>query len=113
MSITALIAGKLIADPDRRMGQSGKPFVLAKVSAHDGDADALVSVVAFGPIAEQLGALGKGDAVAVTGRARVTTWEGKDGTSKAGLNLVADAVLTPYQVTRKRQAHVDAPRDEA
>lgn len=39
MSITALVTGKLIADPDRRTGSGGKPFTLAKLIAHDGDAD--------------------------------------------------------------------------
>ncbi len=116
MSITALVSGKLIADPEQRTGQSGKPFVLAKIAAHDGDADALVSVMAFGTAAEQLAAMGKGDAVAITGRARVSTWTGRDGSAKAGLSVTADAVLTAYHVRRKRQAVADggdrAPRHQ-
>lgn len=58
MNVTALITGKLIADPERRTGSSGKPFTLAKIVAHDGDGDALVSVMAFGTAAEQLAAMG-------------------------------------------------------
>jgi single-stranded DNA-binding protein len=104
VSITALVAGKLIADPEHRTGQSGKPFVLAKVVAHDGDDDALVSVMAFGDAARQLGAMGKGDAVAINGRAKVTTWTGKDGGARAGLSVTADAVLSAYHVQRRRQA---------
>lgn len=108
MSITALVTGKLIADPDHRTGQSGRPFVLAKIAAHDGDSDALVSVMAFGTAVEQLAALAKGDTVLVNGRAKVSTWTGKEGTAKAGLSVTADVVLSSYQLKRKRQATADA-----
>jgi single-stranded DNA-binding protein len=108
MSITALITGKLIADPERRTGQSGKAYALAKIAAHDGDADSLVSVMAFGSAAEQLAAMSKGDTVAVNGRAKVNTWAGRDGETKAGLSVTADAVLSAYHLKRKRQAVTEA-----
>lgn len=104
MSITALIAGKLIATPEQRTGSSGKPYVRATLAAHDGDADSLVSVIAFGTAAEQLGALAKGDTVAINGRAKVSTWTGRDGSPKSGLNVTADVVLTAYQLKQKRKA---------
>ncbi|OGB00437.1 MAG: hypothetical protein A3E25_05470 [Burkholderiales bacterium RIFCSPHIGHO2_12_FULL_69_20] len=112
MSITALVTGKLIANPERRAGTGGKPFVLAKVIAHDGEADSLVSVIAFGSAAEQIGALTKGDALAINGRAKVSTWTGKDGAPRAGLSITADIVMTAYQLKRKRQA-VAAAGDHA
>jgi single-stranded DNA-binding protein len=105
MSITALVTGKLIADPERRSSTtSGKGFTLAKVSANTEDGDSLVSVIAFGSVGEQLSELGKGDAVALTGRAKVNTWAGREGEARAGLSLTADAMLTAYHVRRKRQA---------
>ena len=104
MSITALVTGKLIAMPEQRTGASGKPYVRATLAAHDGDGDSLVSVMAFGSAAEQLGALAKGDTVAVSGRAKVSTWTGRDGSAKAGLNVTADVVLTAYQLKQKRKA---------
>ena len=113
MSITALVTGKLIADPDRRTGPSGKPFTLARVAAATEDGDALCSVIAFGPAGEQLAAMAKGDTVALTGRAKVTTWQGRDGEHKAGLNITADALLTAYHVRRKRQAMAPAGDDGA
>ena len=64
----------------------------------------MVSVIAFGTVSEQLAALGKGETVALTGRAKVTTWTGKDGGSKAGLSLTAEALLTTYHLRRKRAA---------
>ncbi|GCL64953.1 single-stranded DNA-binding protein [Pseudaquabacterium pictum] len=112
MSVTALVTGKLIADPDRRSGTGRKPYVLAKMIAHDGEADSLVSLIAFGSTAEQIGSLSKGDALAVNGRAKVKTWQDRDGATKAGLSITADAVMTAYQLTRKRQAvaSASAPR---
>ena len=114
--ITALITGKLIAAPEQRTGASGKPYVRATIAAHDGEADSLVSVIAFGSAAEQLGALAKGDTIAIQGRAKVSTWTGRDGTAKAGLSVTADVVLTAYQLKQKRKvlaaaaAEAPAPR---
>ncbi len=104
MTITALVSGKLIADPESRTGGSGKPFTLAKVGTTTDDGDALVSVIAFGSVAAQLAGLGKGDTVSLTGRGKVSTWTGKDGAMKAGLSLTADALLTAYHLRRKRSA---------
>ncbi len=104
MAITALILGKLIADPEVRTGQSGKPFTLARMAASTEDGDALVSVIAFGTTGQQLAVLGKGESVALTGRAKVTTWAAQDGSARAGLSLTADALLTVHHVRRKRRA---------
>jgi single-stranded DNA-binding protein len=99
-----LITGKLIADPEQRTGQSGKPYTRATVAAHDGDGDALVSVMAFGTVGEQLAAMTKGDTVALNGRAKLNSWTGRDGVTRTGLSLTADAMLTSYHLKRKRQA---------
>ena len=112
MSITSLVTGKLIAAPEQRTGASGKSYVRATIAAHDGDGESLVSVMAFGSAAEQLGALTKGDTVAVQGRAKVSTWTGRDGSAKAGLNVTADVVLTAYQLKQKRKALVPAAGSE-
>jgi len=104
VSITDLVTGKLIAAPEQRTGSSGKPYVRATLGAHDGEADSLVSVIAFGSAAEQLGALAKGDTIAIQGRAKVSTWTGRDGTAKAGLSVTADVVLTAYALKQRRKA---------
>lgn len=103
MSITVLVTGKLFADPERRTGSNGKPFTRATLIAHDGEADTFVSVIAFGGVADQVAALRKGDALSVTGRGKVNTWD-KAGETKAGLSIVADSILTPYHVQRRREA---------
>lgn len=107
MSITALITGKLIADPQVRTSDrsGGKSYTLARVAAATDEGSALVSVVAFGSLGEQLAAMAKGDTVALTGKAKPTAWQGKgDEGLRAGLSLVADNLLTAYHLRRKRQA---------
>jgi single-stranded DNA-binding protein len=101
--IDALISGKLKGIPEQRTGQSGKPFTLAKLIAHDGEVNQLVSVIAFDAAAQStLLALGDGDSVALTGSLKVGTYTGKDGSSKTSLSLTAAAALTPYAMTKKR-----------
>lgn len=104
MSVTALVTGRLIANPEARTSGAGKAFTLAKLAAATDDGDSLVSVIAFGTVGEQLAAMAKGDTVALTGRAKVSTWTGKEGEARAGLSVTADALLTAYHLRRKRQA---------
>lgn len=110
MSITALITGRLVADPARSTGPKGRPCTTALVAAATDPGDDLVSLIAFGRGAEQLAALAKGDSVSVTGKARVTTWTGKGGESRAGLSVTVHALLTAYHVRRNEQA-MDADAD--
>jgi single-stranded DNA-binding protein len=105
MSLTALVTGKLIADPEVRTGgTSGKVFTTARISAATDDESALCSVIAFGSVGEQLAALAKGDTLAIVGRAKPKAWTDRDGHVHAGLDVVADQILTAYHVRRKRQA---------
>jgi single-stranded DNA-binding protein len=111
MTITALTVGRLIADPDVRTGASGKPFTTARLAAGTDDDSVLCSVIAFGTAGQQLAALGKGDSVAMTGRTKPKAWTDRDGQLRAGLDIVADHVLTAYHVRRKRQAMSPATPD--
>lgn len=102
--ISALISGKLIVAPTKRVGQSGKEFTTATIAASSGNGeDVMVSVIAFSTDAQAaLGALGKGEGVAVTGKATPKVFTGKDGQSKPALDLVVEVVMTPYQLKVKR-----------
>lgn len=105
MTITALTTGKLIADPEVRTStSSGKSFTTARLAAGTDDDSVLCSVIGFGHVGEQLAALAKGDTVAVVGRTKPKAWADRDGQPRAGLDIVADQVLTAYHVRRKRQA---------
>jgi single-stranded DNA-binding protein len=104
VTITSLIVGRLIADPERRAGaNSGKAFTTARMSAGTDDESVFCSVIAFGTAGEQLAALSKGDTLAIAGRTKPKAWV-KDGEPKAGLDVVADQVLTVYHLRRKRAA---------
>ncbi len=109
--IDALIAGRLYGAPQQRSGASGKPFVTAKVRVPTKDGDALfASVIAFDAKAQDaLLALGDGDSVALSGELTPKVWTDKDGGTHAAIDLVAHAVLSPYHVTRRRQAVTGEP----
>ena len=114
MSITALVSGKLLSDPERRTAANGKGFTTARLSTSiGGDESILCSVIAFAEVAEQLAALGKGDKLALTGRCTPKAWTAKDGTPKAGIDVVADALLTVYHLRRKRAAMEPQGAEEA
>lgn len=103
--IDALATGKPVADPTVRQGKTGKPFTTGRlgVALEDGERT-VVSLIAFDASGERLALLKKGDAIAVVGRATLSAWAAKEtGEPKAGLRLVVDSLLTPYQVQRRRK----------
>lgn len=104
--ISALVCGKLYGRAQERMGKNGKPFVVAKLTANAGDgAGYFVNLITFdGAACAALLALDAGDALAVAGEATPKSWADRDGNPRAGLDLVAQQVLTPYHVSRKRRA---------
>lgn len=105
MSVIALATGKLMQAPTTRTGKTGDGFTLATTRAATDDGDVLVKIIAFGQAGETLAGLGAGDALSVTGRAKLNHWTGNDGQERHGLSVVADGVLTPYQMTvRKHRA---------
>jgi single-stranded DNA-binding protein len=102
--LTLLASGTLAKDPQERATAAGKPYCTALVRVPCEDAEALLcSVIAFSPEPVQaLLTLAKGDAVAIAGRASLRTWE-RDGEQHHGLSIVADQVLSVYQVEKRRR----------
>ena len=102
--IDALISGKLVRDPALKVGQSGKPFCNFLLSVHTGDeSPVVVSGIAFSDVAEKVANLKKGDAVAVVGPMKPTAWTDKaSGEERHGLNITAQAALSPYDVKKRR-----------
>ena len=114
MSLSILAQGTLIAEPVTRTGERGKAFVTATLRTPvDGDEAILVSLIAFaGEPRALLAALKKGDSVACTGPAKLTSWTGKDGAENRGISVVAEAVMTMYAVGAKREKSRAAKRQE-
>jgi single-stranded DNA-binding protein len=88
VSFHVLASGALVGDPQRREGSKG-PFTTAIIRAVDGDGAIFVSVIGFGAEVERLLEFAKGDALAVSGRAKLTAWSARDGTEKRGASVVA------------------------
>ena len=94
MSLFALAAGTLVADPHRREGAKGR-FATATLKVAADSADAILgSVIAFGDEAERLPSHAKVNAVAVSGRARLTSWTGRDGTERHGVSVAAEQITS-------------------
>ena len=103
--LDALISGKLIRDPTAKTGQSGKPYCNFLLSVHVGDEQpVIVSGIAFGDVADRIGKLKKGDAVAVIGMLKPSTWNDKTtGEIKTGLSVTVSAALSVYDVAKRRK----------
>ena len=74
--LSVLVSGSLIADPKKRHGANGRTFVTGNMRVPSEDSDAmLVSLIAFSDEAKAaLLGLGKGEAIALTSRAELTSW---------------------------------------
>ena len=100
--LDVLISGKLVRDPVTRTGKSGHPFTTALVRVPvDKEEAVLANVIAFGEAGERLGRLKAGDSVSLCGTAKLSEWE-KDGEAKHGLSVTASAILTAYDVQKRR-----------
>jgi len=102
--LSVLASGTLARDPQQRTSATGKPYCTALLRVPCDDAEALLaSIIAFNQEAVQaIMALSRGDSVAVTGKGKLSNWE-KDGEQKYGLSVVAEKVLTPYQLDKRRR----------
>lgn len=102
MSLHILAQGQLTADPVSRESKSGKPFVTAQLRVTAENESLLLSVVAFDEaVCDILARLKKGDAAAVSGRAKPTSWLGQNGEQRRGLSVVAASALAIEPKARK------------
>ena len=99
MSLYLLATGNLIADPVERTGKSGS-FVTAVLRCSTDDDAVLVSIIAFNDAAETLLVHRHGSALAVSGRAKLTSWTGKDNTEKHGISLVVEQIASASAARR-------------
>ncbi len=91
--IRALLTGTLHGDPQTRTSRGGQPFTTARLRADTGDGGTTwVSLIAFGDVAERLALLNAGQALSVSGRAKLSAWLSKDGQPSAGLDVTADEI---------------------
>jgi single-strand DNA-binding protein len=109
MSLHAVAVGTLVGAPAHRTGQSGKDFATGDIRVAAEGESVFVSLIAFGDQAQQLLADQQGATIAVSGRAKLTSWTGRDGVEKHGLSLMVFEITS---VAKARRANADR-RQEA
>lgn len=95
-----ILIGRLVADPQLRYTQSGKPVVNFRIAVDrrpaPGETEAgtdFIDVVAWNKLAETVANfLGKGRLVAVEGRLQVRSYEASDGSRRRVAEVVAGEV---------------------
>ena len=122
---TTTITGNLTADPELRFTPTGRPvaaFTIAntprfpdKTTGQWQDGETwFVRCSAWGDTAENIAAsLNRGNAVVATGRLRCRTWEDKDGSKRATVEMTVDdigpslrrAVVKVTKATREHPAN--------
>jgi len=113
MSLHALATGTLTGDPARRSSKSGAEFATATLRAATEVGPILTSIVAFGEAAAELLRHRQGDALAVTGRAKLTSWTGRDETHHHGISIVAEQIASAASARRAETARRGERRDVA
>ena len=105
--LSALASGTLIREPKSGTSTNGTRWANTTIRCTTGtDKDgasltSFINVVCFGDVADRLAKLDKGDGISVQGSLKQTEFE-KDGTVRHGLEIMAQALLSPYQVRAKR-----------
>lgn len=113
MSIDVLIQGRLRGSVTTKTAKNGNAFATFKLAAADKAGESLLcSCIAFSATAvETVQRLNDGDSIAVSGEAAVSSWQGRDGSARHGLDVTVHAALTAYHVARKR-ADKPKPQDD-
>jgi single-stranded DNA-binding protein len=72
-----------------------------------------VQVVCFGNVADTLAKMTQGDAISVQGPMKQTEYTRDDGEVRHGLEVVAQSILSPYQIKKKRgESEAKPSRDD-
>jgi hypothetical protein len=99
MSFFALVSGTLAADPQARISSNGKPYAIGTIR----EDDLFVSWIAFGEHVKRLVDFGKGDALALGGKAKLTQWTGRDGVERHGVSLVVETIAAAKPAPQPRK----------
>jgi single-stranded DNA-binding protein len=108
VSLFVLVVGTLISAPQRRTSNAGAVFATATVRLPTDTGTVLVSTVAFNARADELLRHQQGEAIAVAGRAKFTSWTAKDGAEKHGLSVVVEQIAS---ASAARRADADRRRE--
>lgn len=112
MSIDVLIQGRLRGVVTLKAASNGNTYATFKLASADKKGESvLCSCIAFSATAvETLQRLNDGDSIAVSGEAAISSWQGRDGSARHGLDVTVHAVMTAYHAARKRDARPKSPQ---
>jgi single-stranded DNA-binding protein len=108
MTLYVLATGTLTADPGQRTSKNGNDFATGNLRVATEGEPIFVSVVAFGDRAQELLGHHRGSTVAVSGRAKLTSWPGQDGTARQGMSIVVEQIAS---AEKARRADADRRRE--
>lgn len=106
--LNALASGQIVRTPKHGTSASGTRWANTTIRCSTGtDKEgaalaAFITVVCFGDVADTLAKMGQGDAISVQGGLKQTEYTRDDGEVRHGLEVVAQAILTPYAIKQKR-----------
>jgi single-stranded DNA-binding protein len=94
--IDGLVAGRVVGEPEKRVGKADTVFVIAKVKCTAGDGEScIVNVIAFdNSVCRELLLVRDGDSVSLTGSLTPKVWTDKQGVNRPVLDMVANRVVT-------------------
>ena len=102
--LTCIATGMLIRPPQQREAANGNAFAtfILRVPT-EGEDSVLCNVICFNrETVETVMRLKERDTVAVSGSAKLRSWE-RSGETKTGLAVTADRVVTAYAVAKVRK----------
>lgn len=102
--IDVLIQGRLRGAVTVKTASNGNAYATFKLASADKKGESLLcSCIAFSATAvETVQRLNDGDSIAVSGEAEISSWQGRDGSARHGLDVTVHAALTAYHAGRKR-----------
>jgi single-stranded DNA-binding protein len=103
--LDVLTAGRLVGKATPRTAKNGSAYVTCTLHLTAANGETLfASVLSFAEsVMRALQALEDGDSVALVAELTPKVWMDQDGTARIALDLRAHAVLSAYNVLRKRQ----------
>lgn len=110
--LSLLATGRLAANPEVRTGPSGRPYTRARLLCPSEGGDVALSMIAFGAVGDELATVPGGVAISVSGRFKLATWTGRDGTQKTGLSVTVDAILHARPPRRRTRPPIHDQDDD-
>lgn len=101
--LNVLITGKLIKDPASKTAKNGNEYAVAALAVPTEGEQFVANVVTFdSALVEKVLAMQKGDALSVTGTAQLNIWQPQNGDARPTMSVIAGAVLSVYEATKRR-----------